>query len=591
MSESVRTSEHDLVIATDRGGSSDPTASELFHNGDGDAFVDIYVDGHRETHPVLSEAFRQWLRLKAFEHTGKAPATAELKRQIELLQAEAVQPGSPEREVHLRAAFVDGRVYIDLAENSWSSIEIGADGRRIIQSPPVRFIRTPGMLSLPIPQTGGSIETLRALVNVHDDGDFVLLVAWLLNALCNKGRHPLLVLSGGEGAAKSTLGEILSALIDPSCAPVGGLPRTERELATQARQRYFLNFGNVSALSIQMSDALCRLVTSANARPIILDGINDVVTRPDLADRSLFVTCDAITEERRRSEGLLWADFENAHAQIFGLLLDALSHGLRVLPETRLERLPRMADFAIWATACEGAFWPKGTFSAAYRSNADEAVEKMIGSDLLASAVRQLAAKRKVWTGTASELDSYLRAITGNVDATPQGWPADPARVATRLRQLAPSLNKVGIEVTFTKSGHSRTRLITISAKTVGPDAPKSDEVPPPTQSNSPSAPSAASTTGQEEGEAVAVAKDDPSLATATEAALEPVDSIEQPSNADGADGDNKDDHADQNGNGDGTRRSERFDVSNVTVGGRSVPVYRPRKRGKAKPGASVGTS
>jgi hypothetical protein len=494
MPDSVKTPEHDLAVTTDRGGSSHHTQGsvfELFRNGEGDAFVDLDVDGHRETHSVSSKAFRHLLTLKGFDHTGKVPAAAELKRQTELLQAKAVQQGSLECEVYVRAAFANDCIYIDLADNSWSVVEIKADGWRIIQSPPVRFIRVPGMLSLPMPQSGGSIETLRTLVNVRDENDFVLVISWLLNALRDNRQHPLLVLSGPEGTAKSMLLAVLRALIDPRCTPLGGLPRTERELAILASQGYLLAFDNVSALSILMSNALCRLSTGGGARPIILNGIDDVVTRPDLADRCLFVTCDSIPDERRRSEGQLWAEFENAHAQIFGLLLDALSHGLRMLPGTQLDRLPRMADFALWATACEGAFRPQGTFSAAYRSSAAEAVEKLIVADPVASAVRQLATNRQTWKGTASELDNYLRALTGNLDFT-EAWPSDSARLAVRLRQLAPSLNKVGIEVDFTKSGHNRTRLITITARTGGPEAPTSDEVLAPTQPKSPSAPSAA---------------------------------------------------------------------------------------------------
>jgi hypothetical protein len=458
MPDSLKTPK-DLAVSTDNGRSSHHTQGstyELFRNAEGDAFVDMDVDGHRETHPVSSKTFRHRLALEQLERTGKAPAAAELKRQTELLQAKAVQQVSLEREVYVRAAFANDCIYIDLADNSWSVVEIKADGWRIIQSPPVRFIRVPGMLSLPMPKSGGSIETLRTLVNVRDDNDFVLVIAWLLNTLRGNRQHPPLVLSGPEGTAKTTLVAILRALVDPSCTPLGGLPRTERELATLASQGYLLTFDNVSALSIQLSNALCRLSTGGDARPVIINGIDDVVTRPDLADRCLFVTCDSIPDERRRSEGQLWAEFENAHAQIFGLLLDALSHGLRMMSETHPDRLPRMADFALWATACEGAFWPKGTFSAAYRSSAAGAVEKLIVADPVASAVRQLATNRQTWKGTASELDNYLRALTGNLDFT-KAWPSDPPRLATRLRQLAPSLNKVGIEVDFTKSGHNRT--------------------------------------------------------------------------------------------------------------------------------------
>jgi hypothetical protein len=209
-----------------------------------------------------------------------------------------------------------------------------------------------------------------------------------------------------------------------------------------------------------------------------------------------------------------------------------------MLPGTQPDRLPRMADFALWATACEGAFWPKGTFLAAYGSNVSEAVEKLIGADPVALAVRQLAAKQRVWKGTASDLDNYLRALTGIIDFTPQGWPSDPPRLATRLRQLAPSLTKVGIEANFTKSGHNRTRLITITAKAREPEAPTSDEVLAPTQPKSPSAPSA------DHKKFETTAEDSLVPATATDAfqhnaASAPGVEGEPSSDADGADGSN----------------------------------------------------
>src|SRR5438876_9894164 len=63
-----------------------------------------------------------------------------------------------------------------------------------------------------------------------------------------------------------------------------------------------------------------------------------------------------------RPEHALWREFELARPHILGALLDAAAHGLHMLPGVRLERLPRMADFALWATACESAFRPAGVF-------------------------------------------------------------------------------------------------------------------------------------------------------------------------------------------------------------------------------------
>jgi hypothetical protein len=70
--------------------------------------------------------------------------------------------------------------------------------------------------------------------------------------------------------------------------------------------------------------------------------------------------------------------FEAARPCVLGALLDAV---LRRLPETHLPKLPRMADFALWATTCEPAPWPAGTFWSAYCGNRDEAVEGVIDAD------------------------------------------------------------------------------------------------------------------------------------------------------------------------------------------------------------------
>jgi hypothetical protein len=54
------------------------------------------------------------------------------------------------------------------------------------------------------------------------------------------------------------------------------------------------------------------------ARPIILNGIEDVVSRPDLADHALFLTLLWVLEARRRPEQKLWQDFELARSRLRG---------------------------------------------------------------------------------------------------------------------------------------------------------------------------------------------------------------------------------------------------------------------------------
>lgn len=101
------------------------------------------------------------------------------------------------------------------------------------------------------------------------------------------------------------------------------------------------------------------------SRPILLNGIEDVIGRPDLGDRAIFLTLAPIPEVNRRPEAELWQEFESARPSILGALLNAMVHGLRKMEDVQLGATPRMADFALWAAACETALWPAGTFAAA----------------------------------------------------------------------------------------------------------------------------------------------------------------------------------------------------------------------------------
>jgi hypothetical protein len=199
------------------------------------------------------------------------------------------------------------------------------------------------------------------------------------------------------------------------------------------------------------------------ARPVILNGIEEIVTRPDLADRAVFLTLEPITEERRRPEQELWAAFELERPRILGVLLDAVAKGLAELPRTKLDKLPRMADFALWATACETALWPSGTFWSAYCGNRDEAVEGVIDADPIAAAVRAAMTTRTDWTGTASELLGALAEMAGERVAKAKTWPDSPRALAGRLRRAATFLRKIGIDIGFEREGRARTRTIRIT--------------------------------------------------------------------------------------------------------------------------------
>jgi hypothetical protein len=175
------------------------------------------------------------------------------------------------------------------------------------------------------------------------------------------------------------------------------------------------------------------------------------------------LTLAPIGEVQRRPENELWREFEIARPRILGVLLDAVVHGLRTQGCVHLDRLPRMADFALWASACETALWPAATFARAYAANRRAVIEGIIDADPVTACVREIMAQPSSWTESAGDL---LRAVDFAGDGVwkrSAGWPRTPRALAGRLRRAQTFLRTQGIEVIFAREGRAGTRMISVS--------------------------------------------------------------------------------------------------------------------------------
>src|ERR1019366_4555102 len=235
------------------------------------------------------------------------PARSEVHRTgfTDLMCARAKYDGA-EKLTYLRFAHVDGRSYLDLANDAWEVVEIDADGWRVLQQSPVCFRRVAGMKALPHPERGGSLTELREFINAQDERHFILMTSWLMGTFLPKGAFPVLLIQALQGSAKSGTTTILRNLVDPVTVPLSALPRDERELAISANNSGIVAFDNVSGLPQWLSDALCRIATGAGfrtrtlhtdsdeqlfetRRPVVMNGIDDLAVRADLLDRGIGV--------------------------------------------------------------------------------------------------------------------------------------------------------------------------------------------------------------------------------------------------------------------------------------------------------------
>jgi hypothetical protein len=451
--------------------------AELFHTSDSDCYATIPTEKHHETWALKSKSFRRWLLRRFYEAQKKPPGAQAMQDALGVLEAKAHFDG-PELPVFTRLAESGGRIYIDLCSVAWEAVEISPDGWRVVTECPVKFRRAKGMLQLPRPGGGGNINDLRRFVNIGNDVDWCLLVSWLMAALRPRGPYPVLVLQGEQGSAKSTNAKVLRALVDPSTAPLRTTPREERDLAIAANNSWVLVFDNLSGVATWLSDALCRVATGGGfatrtlysddeetlfdyMRPIIINGIDEIVTRHDLLDRSLIIALPVIPEARRLDENKFWKAFEEARPQIFGALLDTVSAGLRNIDTVKLDSLPRMADFGKWVTACEEALpWETGEFMAAYAGNRAEAVELALEADAVAVAVRSLLTQSRAWDGTVTELLAALENHVPEQTRKSKPWPKTVRAMGRRLRLCATFLRQAGVGIEFVREAGSGRRFI-----------------------------------------------------------------------------------------------------------------------------------
>ncbi len=457
---------------------------ELFRTSKGVPYAVHPVGEHRECHPVRGHAFRTWAAGIVFEAEGKAIAGSSLADALEVVAARALYE-SPMCEVFVRVAAHDGRWYIDLADADWRAVEVSPDGWRVVDEPPVRFQRKPGALPLPDPVRGGSVAELRPLVNVADE-DWPLLLTWLVAALSPIGPYPVLALFGEQGSAKSTTARVCRRLVDPNEASLRSEPREVRDLMIAANNGHVIVLDNVSALSAWLSDALCRLATGSGfavrtnysddeetiltARlPVIVTAIEHVVVRSDLLDRALVLTCPTIPPTRRRTEREHEAEFAKAAPRVFGALLDALSVALRRIPETRLENLPRMADFATLAVAAESALGLEaGAVLRALDASRADARGAILDASPIAGPIRALV-ETDPWEGTARELLDKLNERVPEPDRKSRSWPKTPKALADQVRRIAPDLRAVGVNVELWRApGGRRDRMLSLGGPPTG---------------------------------------------------------------------------------------------------------------------------
>ncbi len=432
--------------------------AELFHNADGDGYATFHAGSHDETWKIDSRGFREWLCAAFFRDFEKIPSDSALKDAIRALSGKARYDGK-EIPVAIRCATVPDGYLIDLCNDVWQSVHITASGWQIVNSPAVRFWRNANMRPLPMPSRTGNLPKLWDYVNIDPD-DRPMMLAFLVECFRADTPFPIAELTGGQGAAKSTSQTNLKSLIDPNAVNLRARPKTVDDLFVGATNNYLVSFENVSFLPPEMQDALCVLATGGgyagrtlytNAeetaitikRPVIINGISANATAQDLVDR--LIHFDLPTISTRKTAAELAEGFESAKPEIFGGLLDLFVQALKILPGVKIEKLPRMADFAVLGEAVYQAQGLKpGKFMQDYTEMRKESIYRTLDASPVALAIQSFIEQNPM--GFDGTVKAAFEMVSRCKSDSEERFPKSPKGFADSVRRASTALRVIGIE-------------------------------------------------------------------------------------------------------------------------------------------------
>ena len=451
---------------------------ELWHTPADEPFATFKdaINGTVLHFPVLDSSFVEYASLIYWRNYGSSIASDATRAAINTISAKAKFDG-PEHDVYSRIAHRGDVIWIDLCDDQRRAVRIDARGWQVVSSVDIepRFRRSKASGPLQEPKAGGTLELIRRLFPNIDDEAWFLLQGWMLGTFQQSGARAFLELIGGQGSGKSTLQRLLIWILDPCQIPSRSVPRDEQALMIATLGRSVLAFDNVSSIDAQMADAWCRISTGGGIGqrklhsdteevmleaqlPIVTTAITPVAaSRPDLQDRTLTVYLGRLQDTTYRPEREFNEVAQEVIPEILGALYTAVSCALRRVGSFELDRLPRLADFALWVEAAAPALgWPEGAFVEALSASRDSAMAQVVESNTVASLILQFMIGRPEWTGPSAALLEELRNLASDSVRRSRTFPTDATRLSSQLRRTQGPLAASGIDVDFVRTRDSR---------------------------------------------------------------------------------------------------------------------------------------
>jgi hypothetical protein len=304
--------------------------------------------------------------------------------------------------------------------------------------------------------------------------------------------HPVLIVTGSQGSAKTTLFDATRRIIDNSEVRILSLTNNQNDFIQQLQHNYAPFYDNIRELYDWQADMLSRastgegvmkraLYTNDDAvfykykRCIGINGINLPTIQSDLLDRAIVFNLERISKEKRLTSEEVQVKIEELMPKVLGFLFTSLAKALQEVDNVKAElngKLPRMADFTVYGEAIARSMGCKPyDFYNAYMENILESnkiavIENPIGNLV----IEFLQDKPDTYEIGATEFYSSLELFgkAKGIDLKANRCGA-PHILTRRLNLLKANLMELGID--FTTNRDSKARLYTFKRSVISVNA------------------------------------------------------------------------------------------------------------------------
>ncbi len=425
---------------------------------------------------IESDDFANCLRQFAYQSYGKILSPME----VDVMQKHfTMLAWNRKRKIELfhRTIYRNKAVYYDLDEKN--TIKITADQCRIVHLKKPLFIRNNMFAPQVMPDMEVEAHDVVAYVKKHfhlkSETDCILLCVFLIT--CFWGRaisHPLLQVYGEKGSAKTTTLRQIQDLIDCKEADLMTLPKKEDDVAVCLYSQYMTCFDNISYITAGTSDLLCRNCTGGtyNKRKLFsnfeqaivqlksvvcLNGTCQNIVRSDLADRTIFLELQRITDRERKTDRQLKSAWKADRPKFFGALLKAVQ-GVLADKETQTGKSSiRLADFfelAVKAGVQIG--FSKERVIDALNENRERMANAVLEANIVITAIMAFMKEEQEWSGNITDFYLSIKEYAmSNLGISFNDFPKSSNSFSRELNKNKSDLEQLGI-VFKTSRGNSR---------------------------------------------------------------------------------------------------------------------------------------